>query len=154
MQVTTGETLWFLGNTAVVHAASDATGGRYCVVELTGPPGDTPPLHVHPDDDEGFFVLEGSLRLHVGAETFHLSAGEFALAPRGTPHVYVVDSDVPARWLATSGGGFDRFVMEVARPAKHDGLPPADSLPDPAVIAEIAARHGIEILGPPGTLPS
>jgi quercetin dioxygenase-like cupin family protein len=150
---TKADALWFLHNLATIHARGDGTAGSYGVVELTGAPGDTPPLHLHRYDDEGFYVLDGALRLHAAGRTMDLGAGEFARVPRDTPHVYFVVSETPSRWLAISNGGFERFVEEVSIPARtlttpHDPyLPPADEL------TEIACRHGIELLGPPGTLP-
>jgi quercetin dioxygenase-like cupin family protein len=154
MQTATKTAVWFLNNLAVVHARSEDTAGHYSVVEVTGAPGDMPPLHVHPHDDEGFYLLEGGLRLHVGGDTIDLRPGDFALAPRGVPHVYAVDPGGPARWLATSNGGFDRFVLEVGEPAAAPTLPPEPRIPDPAELTATAARHGIEILGPPGALPA
>jgi quercetin dioxygenase-like cupin family protein len=149
-----GLPLWFLHNLAIIHAASDDTAGSYAVVELTGPAGDIPPLHVHHNDDEGFFLLDGAMRLHIGNEpVVHVRAGEFVLAPRGVPHVYVVESHEPARWLTVSNGGFDRFVAEVGRPASEPGLPSEPHIPPPEELTAIASRHGIEILAPPGTLP-
>jgi quercetin dioxygenase-like cupin family protein len=146
--------LWFLHNLAIIRVRSDQTGGGYAVVETVGAPGDMPPLHVHHHDDEGFYVLDGALRLHVGGDqVIHAGPGQLVLAPRGVPHVYVVESDRPARWLAISNGGFDRFVEEVAVPAGQPELPTAPEIPDPDELLAIAARHGIEILGPPGTLP-
>ena len=152
---TTNETqpLWFLANLAVIHARSEETNGAYGVVEMTGAKGDMPPLHVHRDDDEAFYVLEGRLRVYVGDVVRELGPGDFALAPRGIPHVYEVVSDEPARWLALSNGGFDAFVEEVSVPAEQHSLPPTVQGPDPELLREIAARHGIELLGPPGTRP-
>jgi quercetin dioxygenase-like cupin family protein len=149
------QALWFLHNRAVIHVRSDQTDGTYAVVELTGAPGDAPPLHIHTYEDEGFYVLEGTLRLHVGGEPpVQLRAGEFALAPHGIPHLYVVESGQPARWLTVSNGGFDRFVEEVSVPAERGGLPIEPHTPAPDELAAIAARHGIVILGPPGQLPA
>jgi quercetin dioxygenase-like cupin family protein/CheY-like chemotaxis protein len=146
--------LWFLHNLATIHAHSGDTGDSYGVVELTGAPGDMPPLHVHPHDDEGFYVLEGAMRLHIGPDrVVRIAAGEFALAPRGVPHVYVVESERPARWLAITNGGFDRFVEEVSVAASAPELPPEPHVPPADELLAAAARHGIEILGPPGTLP-
>jgi mannose-6-phosphate isomerase-like protein (cupin superfamily) len=124
-------------------------------VELTGAPGDMPPLHVHTHDDEGFYVLEGTLRLHVGPDrVVHLRVGEFALVPRGICHTYVVESERPARWLAISSGGFDRFVEELSVPAGRAGLPDEPQMPLPEELARAAERHGIVLLGPPGALPT
>jgi quercetin dioxygenase-like cupin family protein len=149
---TTAPPLWFLANLARVHAHSDETSGAYGVVEITGAKGDMPPLHVHQNDDEAFYVLEGQLRLYVGDTVRDLSAGEFALAPRGLPHVYEVVSDT-ARWLGISNGGFEKFVREVSVDAEEATLPPTVQGPPPDELGAIAARHGIDLLGPPGTLP-
>jgi quercetin dioxygenase-like cupin family protein len=150
---TSAPPLWFLANLARIHASSDETGGSYGVVEITGAPGDMPPLHVHQHDDEAFYVLEGCLRVYVGDSVQELSAGDFALAPRGIPHVYEVISEEPARWLALSSGGFDRFVREVSVDAPEPALPPTVQGPPPEELGAIAARHGIDLLGPPGTRP-
>jgi quercetin dioxygenase-like cupin family protein len=153
MATTGAQPLWFLANLAVIHARSEDTNGAYGVVELTGAKGDMPPLHVHRDDDEAFYVLEGRVRVYVGETVRELGAGDFALAPRGVPHVYEVISDQPARWLALSNGGFDAFVEEASVPAEDPALPSTVQGPAPDALGEIAARHGIELLGPPGTTP-
>jgi quercetin dioxygenase-like cupin family protein len=150
---TTAQPLWFLANLARIHASGDETGGSYGVVEITGAPGDMPPLHVHHEDDEAFYVLEGRLRVHVGDSVRELDAGDFALAPHGIPHVYEVISDTPARWLALSSGRFEEFVREVSVDALEPTLPPTVQGPPPEELGAIAARHGIELLGPPGTRP-
>jgi quercetin dioxygenase-like cupin family protein len=150
---TAAEPIWFLNNLAFIRMASEDTGGAYSIVEITGAPGDAPPLHVHANDDEGFYVLEGTIRVHVGDRTVVLGPGDAAVAPRGVPHVYVVEGDTPARWLATSSDGFDRFVREVGAPAAAATLPVDPELPPVEKLVATAARHGIEILGPPGALP-
>lgn len=58
-----------------------------------------------------------------------------------------------ARWLlVTTHGDFERFVREVARPATAPKLPAPSGPPTPEqqrALAEVALRHGIELLGPP-----
>jgi len=142
--------LWFLSNLVTVHVNEPTLG----IVELTGAPGDTPPLHVHTDEDETFYVLDGEVTLHVaGQDPLVLQAGQAAFSPRGVPHVYVVTSSTPARWLGTTTGHqFASFVEALSTPAAESTLP-SDVEIDPAHVAAVAARHGIELLGPPGTLP-
>ncbi len=142
--------LWFLHNLATVHVNEPTLG----IVELSGAPGDTPPLHVHTDEDETFYVLEGEVTVHVaGQDPVVLCVGQAAFAPRGVPHVYVVTSETPARWLGTSTGHqFASFVEALSTPAAEPTLP-TDVEIDPAHVAAVAARHGIELLGPPGMLP-
>ena len=142
--------LWFLHNLATVHVNEPTLS----IVELTGAPGDTPPLHLHADEDETFYILDGEVTLHTaGQDPVVLGAGQAAFAPRGVPHVYIVTSETPARWLGTSTGHqFASFVEALSTPAANPTLP-SDVEIDPGHVAAVAARHGIELLGPPGTLP-
>ena len=142
--------LWFLHNLAQVHVSAPALS----IVELSGAPGDTPPLHLHRDEDEAFHDLEGELTLDIAdAPALVLRAGDAALAPRGVPHVYRVTSRAPARWIGTTTGGrFAAFVAELSTPAAAPRLPDPPDI-DPAHVGAVAARHGIELLGPPGMLP-
>ena len=134
------ETIPFLGARARILAEGDDLG---LVEMLDMPAGDMPPLHVHHEQNEGFYVLDGELTVFLPGREVLLRAGDCLLAPRGVPHAYRV-GDTPARALVLSSpGGFEAFVRAVA------------SLPevDPGALAVTATEHGIEILGPPGTLP-
>jgi mannose-6-phosphate isomerase-like protein (cupin superfamily) len=57
------------------------------------------PLHVHHQDDEAWYVLEGELRVQRGEEIVEVRAGAGALVPRGTPHTYWNLGPGPARYL-------------------------------------------------------
>ena len=92
-----------------------------------------PPLHVHHDGDETFYVLEGELSLHQPDGSVTLGPGDVFFA---------------------SPAGFADFVREVSDEPEGDGLPPLGREHDPARIGEAAARHGIELLGPPGAMPT
>ena len=137
------DSIWFLDTLVRVHAGGDDTDGRYGLVENLAPPGHQPPPHVHRNEDEGFYVLGGELTLYLPGDSVTLRAGEFFLAPRGVPHTYEV-AECGARVLVSSTpSGFERFVTEVA----------ALEQVDPATLTAVAARHDIEILGPPGARP-
>jgi mannose-6-phosphate isomerase-like protein (cupin superfamily) len=145
--------LWFIDNLVYVHIDGDTSGGSFALLEMCGGRGDMPPLHVHERDDETFYVIDGELSLFVGEQQLILGASQAALAPRAVPHCYRVESE-EARWLLiTTPAGLDSFVREVAEPAPTDELPPAGRPQDPALLAQAAAKVGIEILGPPGALP-
>ena len=138
-----GEARWWLGGLAVIKATATSTGGQLAIIEVTEPPGMEAPLHVHHNEDEGFYVLAGRVSLYLPGRRIDSQPGDFVLAPRGVPHAYRV-GDAPARWLVTSTpAGFERFVAAVAQ---------LDEL-DPETLAAVAAEHDIEILGPPGMLP-
>jgi quercetin dioxygenase-like cupin family protein len=146
--------LWFVGHLVHIHIDGEAGGGTLAILDERGRRGDMPPLHVHHRDDEAFYVLDGKLTLFVGGEQIVLGPGQAALAPREVPHAYRVES-AEARWVViTTPAGFDAFVREVAEPAPAEDLPPPGRPIDPAALAQAAAKVGIEILGPPGSLPA
>ncbi len=145
--------LWFLTNLSKVRLDAEHSDGTLDVVESVGRCGEMPPLHVHHREDEYFVMLDGELTVYVPGESRRVSAGEAAFAPKGVPHTYRIESE-EARWLAISSpSGFASFVAAVAEPAESETLPPADAPVGLAQLEAAAAAHGIELLGPPGTLP-
>jgi hypothetical protein len=91
--------------------------------------------------------------VYVGDEETVLRPGEFLNAPRGVAHTFRVSSAEPARMLVTSAPArFDAFVRELGEPAARDELPVLDGPPDVERLVAVAAKHGVEILGPPGML--
>jgi quercetin dioxygenase-like cupin family protein len=146
--------IWFFTGLATIHLSAEDTNNKFSLLETLAPAGDMPPLHVHRTDDEGFYLLEGSLTLWVGPERIDLQPGEFVLAPHGVPHTYRVQSDDGARWLVTSSdASFARFVAAAGVSATENRLPDPTE-PDIDRLSKLAAEHGIDILGPPGALPS
>lgn len=142
--------IWFIADLAEVLA-----DGEHTVIEMLAPAGDQPPLHVHHDDDEGFYVLDGEVTFWAGEEVRELRPGDFALGPKGVPHTYRVTGEAPARILVTSSSGaFASFVQAYGEPAPRRELPVLDGPPDVERLGRLAAEHGIELLGPPGMLPA
>ena len=141
--------IWFLHD--LVQVLAD---GEHTVLEMVAPPGDQPPLHVHEDGDEGFYVLDGEVRFWAGESERVLGPGEFALGPRGVPHSYRVEGERPARFIVTSStGAFAAFVQAYGVPAEREELP-TGVVPDVERLGRLAAEHRIELLGPPGMVPS
>jgi mannose-6-phosphate isomerase-like protein (cupin superfamily) len=150
---TTTDAFWFVRDLSHIKVRGSETNDAWSMHEVTCPGGDMPPLHVHHRDDEAFYVLVGELTLFVGDRKLQLGAGDCAVAPRGVPHTYRVESDGARVLVVNSPAGFERFVAEAGVPAEAETLPPGPPAISPERLAEIAAGYGIEILGPPGTLP-
>ncbi len=147
-----GPAWWFLGTRMTVKADRAQTGGAFTLLEFAAPRGFGPPRHVHHDEDEAFFVLEGSMRVACGSQQWDALPGSFVFLPRGVPHAYVVTSPQPVIGLQlTKPAGFEAFIAEVGEPAGH-GLP-APAPPDVERLAAAAVRHGNEIVGPPLDFP-
>jgi quercetin dioxygenase-like cupin family protein len=133
----------FLDSRARVHASSADTGD-FALIEVQAPAGHQPPLHVHREEGEAFYVLDGELTLWVGDETRTLGPGEFLFAPPRIPHT-VRAGDSGGRYLVTAGERFEAFVRAVGA---------LTAAPDPIEMTRLAAKHGIDLLGPPGMLPA
>ena len=155
-----GTAIWHIDTLMTFKALSEDTGGRLAVWEQLLPRRSSPPLHVHSEEDEAWFVLEGELTFQVGDRTCSAATGSFVWAPRGLPHTFRVDSPT-ARVLALAvPGRFDRFVRATGRPAEEPTLPPPpEGPPDMAALGGEAAWHGgagasprVTATDPPGTV--
>lgn len=143
-----GNGLWFLNS----HVTLAPAPAGMAISEHYMPFGDSPPLHLHRDEEEVFHIKSGTIRFRVGDEEFIAGAGETCVAPRGVPHSFRVESGKGARVLViTNGHGFEGLVREMSRPATDLGLPePNDVTSDLAErLAAVCARNGIDIVGPP-----
>lgn len=144
-----GEQLWFAGGGLWTLKASAAeTAEAFMLLEFRAERGKVTPLHLHPEEDEGFYVLEGEVLVHVEGEERRIGAGGVFIAPRGVPHAFMVTSET-VRLLSwqTPGTGeaFYREVTEPIRSAEDISRPP-----DWARLRAAAERSPtIEILGPP-----
>jgi quercetin dioxygenase-like cupin family protein len=86
----------------VVHADAE----RLEVLAIYAPGGDRPPSHKHPEQDERFEVLTGSVRVELDGEVREYGEGEVFEVPRGTAHRMANPGTVPARvsWTTTPAG--------------------------------------------------
>ncbi len=99
------------------------------------------------------YLLQGELRLRMGDSDLHATAGDCLLAPKGTPHTYLVVSRDGARFLTIlRGAGFEGLVREISRPAERKALPTPSGPPTPEdadALARVCLKHGIEVVGRP-----
>jgi quercetin dioxygenase-like cupin family protein len=151
-ETTEASHLWF-GNTRVaIRVASRQGADGISVIEHWMPYGEAPPLHIHRNEDEVFYVITGRMRFRIGERTLVASAGETLLAPKGIPHHFRVESPEGAHCLTvTRGADFESMVRTVSRQSGADWLPPLVT-PDAATVGSLAAAcaaNGIDIIGVP-----
>ena len=147
---------WFRDHVGALALDAGARDGAVTLVERVATTrGAMPPLHSR-NEDETYHVLAGEVTFFVGADVVRATPGATVVAPRGVARTYRVEAP-DARWLiATRVTALERFVdfgRALARPASSD-LPEWASAQDVATVEVIASANGIEILGPPGALPS
>jgi mannose-6-phosphate isomerase-like protein (cupin superfamily) len=143
-----GTPFWFVGALMVRLADAHRTGGVLDLLDQTVPPGYAPPRHVHAHDDEAWYVLEGDATFWCGDRELRAGCGSFVFLPKGVEHTFRTGTR-GARLLTFSfPSGFADFVAAAGEPAPERTIP-RTAPPDPRRLAEIAARYGIEITGPP-----
>ena len=125
-----------------LKASSEQTGGVVSVLEAEEPPGFGPPIHVHHDASEAFYVLDGEYIMYLEDAEFVCPRGSFIFIPQGVRHGFKVGA-VPSRKLnfyfpAAMVGYFDDLAASLRR---------ADV--DEDELAEIARTHAMEVVGPP-----
>jgi mannose-6-phosphate isomerase-like protein (cupin superfamily) len=116
-----------LGGSITVRLRREETDGQVGVIEQVVPGGfPGPALHVHPDFDEIFYVIEGSLGFRIGDRAYTAGPGTVAFVPRGTSHTVANTDQEPARSLMlVIPGGFERYFEDVIETIiRTNGLPP------------------------------
>jgi len=149
-----GEAFWLLGMLETVKISGKDTNGEFGMLEIVVPAGAGSPWHVHPEEDEWFYVLDGEVTVWVADTKMSLSAGSFAFGPKGVPHTFYVESGEARALIGFQPMQCEGFLREVGEPATELVVPPPpDGPPDMERLSAIAMRNGFEILGPPGPPP-
>src|SRR5712691_7031073 len=121
-----------------VKASSEETGGAFSLLEADEPPGFGPPLHIHHDASEAFYVLEGEYVMFLDDDReLSCPAGSFIFIPAGRRHGFRVGS-VASRKLnvylpAAMVGYFDE-LSEAANSGRMDD----------EMVSAIARRYSME----------
>jgi len=125
-----------------VKISSKDTNGELAVFEQIGfTPHGGPPLHVHPYQDEYFYVLEGEYHFQVGDEKYELKMGDTIFLPRNVQHAFVQRTEKGRLIVSYNPAG----KME-------DFFKTTDSWTSPPTMAEITKAfedHDMKIVGPP-----
>ena len=101
-----------------------------------------PPRHLHYEQDEWFYAIEGEFNFEVGDEKFVLRPGDSLFAPRMVPHVWAHMGDKPGTILIALQpvGTFEEFFMKSCA---------MKVLPTPQETEKLFAAHGMKVVGPP-----
>ncbi len=105
-------------------------------------------MHFHHTQDEWFYVIKGDFIVKVGDDTFTLTAGDSAFAPRTIPHTFAKTSEGEGQMLVLfqPAGTMEDFFQQMAKIGKTI---PKDM---EKTMKELFASHGMQIVGPPISL--
>ncbi|GJE13812.1 cupin domain-containing protein [Methylobacterium longum] len=143
------DALWFTTARLTIHLSQKDNADGLTLIEHHMVEGFAVPLHVHRDEDESFYILQGEVRMQIDDQVRRLKAGDALTVSGGTPHAFRVVSP-EARFLSMTTGQFEEMIRSLARPAENEGLPPQAEPTDEEVAALVSAcaTHGIEFQGP------
>ncbi len=103
-------------------AAGVQDSGAFTLVDEQAKRGASVPLHLHRDDMESFYVVEGEITLFIGAEPgFAPGAGSFAHLPGGTVHGFRIESET-ARYLILTTPRHGQFYRAITLPSRAGGF--------------------------------
>jgi mannose-6-phosphate isomerase-like protein (cupin superfamily) len=145
-----GESVWLVGDLITVKVASGDTDGAFSIAEETTPPQGGPPPHLHQQEGEVLYVLEGEVEFLVGERTIRAGTGSCAYIPKRTLHTFKNVGTSHSKVLAIlTPGGLDKCFLEAGEPAMEGSSAP-EGEPDVGRIVEIGQKYGLEIPPPPG----
>lgn len=124
-----------------IKVSGKDTDGLLTLFEYAGNEKGGPPLHVHPHQDEIFFIVEGDYLFQVGNDTHRLQAGDTIFLPRNVPHTFAQTSARGKMFFLFQPSGKMEDYFRVLAALKQ---PPA-----PEQGAKIFADHDMQVVGPP-----
>jgi mannose-6-phosphate isomerase-like protein (cupin superfamily) len=128
------------GFDVIVHADTADTDGAFSLIETAESAiGLGPPLHVHRDAAESFYVIAGRYVMHLDGRDFECPAGSFVYVPIGMPHTFRTDAVGSRKLNLYTPGAMVGYFDDLAA-ALRDGV-------DEAGLDTIAGRHRMEVVG-------
>ncbi len=129
-------------NTLDIKISGEDTENDLAVFEQTGlTPNGGPPLHIHPFQDEWFYVIEGKYLFQVGADKYQINPGDTIFLPRNVQHAFMqltkkgkmIVSYLPAGKMESFFKVTDQWTSP---PSKEE-------------VDKVFADHDMKVTGPP-----
>jgi mannose-6-phosphate isomerase-like protein (cupin superfamily) len=131
-----------LGNFQMtVKASSDDTAGAFSLLEAEEPPNFGPPMHIHRDAAEAFYVLSGEYIIFLEEREVSCAEGSFIFIPAGMRHGFRVGTTVSRKLNFYVPAGMVGYFDDLSDAIKREEA-------DPESLAEIATRYAMDVLGP------
>ncbi len=142
-----GERLYAGGDLYRFLAVKTETGGSYGLWEAIVPPGGGPPPHLHRNEEEGFYVIEGRVTVYAEGAEVDAGPGSFVHLPRNSKHWFRNNTDQRAKMLIlVAPGGMEGMFRETGRPVTNPAAPiPPFGSEEKSRLLLVAEKYGIEI---------
>jgi mannose-6-phosphate isomerase-like protein (cupin superfamily) len=139
------EELLIMGGLFDCKVSSKDTDGDLLIYDTIRHSKGGPPMHLHYNQDEWFYVIKGDFLVQVGEEKFTLTAGDSAFAPRTIPHAFAKINEDEGQMLILfqPAGSMEDYFAQVAKISKD--IPKNQE----EILKDLYTSHGMKIVGPP-----
>jgi quercetin dioxygenase-like cupin family protein len=139
--------VWFNGGLVRFYALGEDTGGAFTPFEEALAPQDRAMPHLHHEEDQAFYVLEGEHEFFCDGRTFTAGVGSFVYVPRGAVHSYENVGTEPGRLLilSTPAGGTERLFFDLGEPASQGSPAPSTEPLDLGAFRATVQKYGSDI---------
>jgi len=121
-------------------ATGKETGGQFSMFEATGIPGMEPPPHIHINEDESYYMLEGEMLFRVGDEEFTGKPGDFVFLPKHIRHEFKVLSPRFRCLVSIFPAGLEYYFEPLSVPYASAEIPPLNTMPPPPEALEMMKK--------------
>ena len=120
-----------------IYVTSMQSGGSIGLLKQIIAPKSGPPTHIHPTEDEFFYVLKGDFKVKLGDQITDAPVGTVMFVPRGVAHTFQNAGSEPGEFLVgVMPGGFEGIMAE------RQGV-------DADTVKALAKKYNMEVVGPP-----
>ena len=126
------------------------TGGELLAIDLElRPDGHVPGMHVHPNQEERFEVIEGTMRFRKGLKRVTARAGDVVVVPPGVAHKFTNAGDETAKVRVEVRPALRmEDLFETAVALAEEGRTNRKGLPKPLDLALFVREFEQEVQGP------
>ena len=130
----------------------EQSDGRMAILDMVLPKGAEPPPHVHQNEDETFYILDGSVEFIINGIPHTLETGAVLFAPRGIPHYFKILTDTAHILTIITPGDLWNYFMEFSEPCHEGPRITIPALPTPEQIRymteRLSSRYRLKLLIP------
>jgi mannose-6-phosphate isomerase-like protein (cupin superfamily) len=124
-----------------VKATEEDTDGAFTLLEANEPASFGPPLHIHREAAEAFYVLEGEYVLFIEGREYPCPAGSFVFIPAGIEHAFRVGAGASRKLNLYAPAAMVGYFDDLSDAIKSGQL-------DPDALSAIALKYGMEVRSP------
>ena len=124
-----------------VKATAADTAGAFSLLEADEPAGFGPPMHIHHESAEAFYVLQGEYVIFLEDRELSCPAGSFVYIPAGVPHGFRVGPSASRKLNLYSPAAMVGYFDDLSNAIRQ-------GVAEPEVLSEIAERYSMEVIGP------